>query len=142
MAPISGVYQRRSISALLLAFPGKQRPPRSDHSAFTICKKGEHTIHFRITRKNKTRKLLQNQNSSSVVITALVEHVSASGRAKWWQQDNPAAAQRAPSSVHLMESVRCGATERRRMLSSAQPLSTLPASDASHFNSSHLPPLR
>lgn len=56
------------------------------------------------------------------MITAFVEHASCSGRAKWSQQDN-LAARRPPSSVHLMESVRCGAAERRRMLSSAQPLS-------------------
>lgn len=55
---------------------------------------------------------------SSIIIAAFVEHVSCSAHAKWRQQDN----RRAPSSVQLMEWVRCGATERRRMLSSAQPL--------------------
>uniref|UniRef100_A0AAQ5YK46 Eukaryotic translation initiation factor 3 subunit F n=1 Tax=Amphiprion ocellaris TaxID=80972 RepID=A0AAQ5YK46_AMPOC len=62
--------------------------------------------------------------------------------AKWWQQENPAAQRRAPSSsspssssssVRLMEAVRCVASEQRRMLSSAQPLSTLPRLRRSSF---------
>lgn len=111
ITPISDIYERRSIiSPLLFAFPGKQRPPRSDRSVFTKNKKraaqakDTHTH----THPNKPEK-----NSSSTLINdkAFSEHVSGSGCAKWRQQDNNPAARRAPSSVYLMESVRCGAVE-------------------------------
>lgn len=58
MTPISGGYQRRSISPLRFDFSGKQRPPRSN---LTIDlkkekrKKSEHPIHRTSKGKNESR---------------------------------------------------------------------------------------
>lgn len=108
-------------------FPGKQKT--TSIRALATNRKGN-TPHP-VNDQALERKPLIN---TSQIITALVEHVQGSGCAKWWQQDKSPAARRAPSSVHLMETVRCGATERRRMLSSAQPPKTQPAPHNPHFH--------
>lgn len=110
MSPISSVYERCSIiSPLLFAFLEKQRPPRYDRSAVTkkLIKSEQPN---QALKKKKPRKA---KSSSSTLINdkAFEEHVSDTGCAKWRQQDNNPAARRAPSSVYLMESVRCGAVE-------------------------------
>uniref|UniRef100_A0A667ZF15 Eukaryotic translation initiation factor 3 subunit F n=2 Tax=Myripristis murdjan TaxID=586833 RepID=A0A667ZF15_9TELE len=78
------------------------------------------------TRKQKHLGTPPKKNSCKMITAFVGVHVSGWERVKWWQQDNPAA-RRAPSSVRLMEPVRCGATERQRMLSSSSPCQPCPS---------------
>lgn len=114
---------------------GKQRPPRSEPPPHTHHPPPQHNKRDtqRPTDDREEEKKQQNTqkspaktNNGGEIRAACAEHVPGGGHAKWWQRDDEPAAQRAPSSVHLMESVRCGATERWRMLSSAQPASCFP----------------
>jgi len=103
MTPISGVYQRRSISPLLLALARKAKSTSSRSlSSLIAINKNLSALLLVDQVKKKPR---EEQFKCNDYAETSGEHVS--GRAKWWQQDNPAA-RRAPSYVRLMESVRYG----------------------------------
>lgn len=97
MTPISGVYQqRRSISPLLLAFfflPGKQRPPRSDHSAFTVNKNANSPSAQRLAEHREKIKTSADTVQEYIYLYlydygAWRTCVGQYRRAKWWQQEN------------------------------------------------------